>query len=111
MMFRTRGNFSASVSSRFSFIWFRNIKTDYTPAELPTHKLDSLTYGARTFWEPAFINSIGFKKLPGIMIEYQLGTTVLLSRRVIDYRSFNFSLALVFDLPKLLKGKTGKDND
>lgn len=111
MLFRTRGNFSAAISTRFSFIWYGNIKTNYTPAELADYKLDSLAYGVRTFWEPAFVNSIGFKKLPGIMIEYQLGTAILLSRRVIDYRSFNFSLAVVFDLPKLLKGKSGSGKD
>ena len=111
MLFRTRGSFAGSISTRLSVIRFGNIKTGYSPAELSNYKLDSLTYGARTFWEPAITNSFGFKRLPGIRIEYQLGTSLLLSRRRIDYRAFNFSLAIVLDLPKLLKGKPAADKN
>lgn len=109
MIFRTRGSFAGSISTRLSIIKYSNIKTDYSASELTDYNLDSLSNGARTFWEPAITNSFGFKKLPGIRIEYQFGTTILLSRRTIDYRSFNFSLALVFDIPKLLRG-TGGEN-
>jgi hypothetical protein len=110
-MLRSRGNFTASFSSRFSFIKFGNIKTDYTPSELHNYKLDSLTYGTRNFWEPAFTNTFGFKRLPGIRFEYQLGTALLLNQRYIDHRAFNFSFAIQLDLPKLLTRKTGIDKN
>ena len=70
-MIQSKGNFAASFSSRFSFLKFNNIKTDYTPTELSNYQLDSLMDGTRNFWEPAFTNSFGFKKLPGILLEYQ----------------------------------------
>jgi hypothetical protein len=111
LILRSRGNFAASFSSRFSFIKFGNIKTDYTPIELSNYKLDSLTYGTRNFWEPAFTNTFGFKQLPGIQFEYQLGTAILLNHRYIDHRAFNFSFAIVLDLPKLLTRKTGVDKN
>ncbi len=106
-MFRSKGNFAASLSTRFSFIKFGNIKTDYTQDELFHYNLDDLTYGFRSFYEPAFTNTFGFKQLPGIQFEYQITIAVLLSRRFIDHRAFNFSLAIVLDLQKLLRPKTG----
>ena len=111
LMLQSKGNFAASFSSRFSFLKFGNIKTNYTPTELSNYQLDSLTDGTRNFWEPAFTNSFGFKKLPGILFEYQFGTSILLNNRPINHRAFNFSFALVFDLPKLLSGKKEVDKN
>jgi hypothetical protein len=104
-MIRSKENFSASLSSRHSFIFFKNIDTDYTTAELDNYKLDSLTIGPRIFWEPAVINNFGFKKLPGIQFEFQLGFAFLLSRRFVDARFFNFSAGISLDLPKLFTVK------
>jgi len=111
LMLQSKGNFAVSFSSRFSFLKFSNIKTDYTATELSNYQLDSLTYGTRNFWEPAFTNSFGFKKLPGILFEYQIGTSILLNNRPINHRAFNFSFALVLDLPKLLTSKKGIDKN
>ncbi|HMJ47055.1 MAG TPA: hypothetical protein VK498_06970 [Ferruginibacter sp.] len=94
---------SLSVSSRFSLINFHNINTDYTDSELRNYELDSLGHSDVIFWEPSFINSFGFKKIPGLRMEYQLGMSLLMSRKFVDGRSFNFSAGLVLDLQKMLK--------
>jgi hypothetical protein len=98
---RSKRNFAATFSSRHSVIFFSNIQTDYTAAELDNYKLDSLSYSPRVFWEPSVINSFGFKKLPGMQVEFQFGFAFLVSRRFVDARAFNFSTGLLFDLPKL----------
>ncbi|MGC4100198.1 hypothetical protein [Ferruginibacter sp.] len=94
-------NFSGSFSSRFSVIYFSKINTDYTATEQDNYKLDSLSYSPRVFWEPSVVNTFGFKKLPGLKLEFQIGFAFLVSRRFVDARSFNFSGGLLFDLPKL----------
>lgn len=98
---RSKKNFAASLSSRFSVIYFHNIQTDYTAADLDNYKLDSLSYRPRLFWEPAVVNTFGFKKLPGLQFEFQAGLSLLVSPLFIDYRSFNFSAGILFDVPKL----------
>jgi hypothetical protein len=104
-MVRNKANFSATFSSRNSLIFFKNINTDYDATELDRYKLDSLTISPRLFWEPAVVNNFGFKKLPGLQLEFQLGFSFLMSRRFVDYRSFNFSAGLIFDVPKLFAVK------
>ena len=103
IIFRPRENFVLSVSSKLNFINFRNIKTDYTDVELDDYQLNDLAYGSRTFWEPAFTNSFGFNKLPGVRFEYQFAVALLVSDRHIDYRSFNFGIGLMLDIPKMFK--------
>lgn len=107
-MIRSKNNFSASFSSRNSLVFFKNIQTDYNATELNNYKLDSLTISPRLFWEPCVVNTFGFKKFPGLQFEFQLGFAFLVSRRFVDYRSFNFSTGILFDLPKLLKKKTSE---
>ena len=101
VMIRSKNNFAASLSSRNSIIYFRNIKTNYTATELNNYTLDSLNYRPKFFWEPALVNNFGFKKLPGVQLEFQMGFAFLMSRQFADYRSFNVSAGLLFDLPKL----------
>ena len=98
---KSKRNFAATFSSRFSIIYFKNISTNYTAAEQDNYKLDSLSYSPRVFWEPAVINTFGFKKLPGLQFEFQMGFAFLVSHRFVDARAFNFSGGLLFDLPKL----------
>lgn len=105
IMYQYKKQVAASLSSRFSIINFRDIKTDYTQAEQRNFELDSIARSPAVFWEPAFINTIGFKKLPGLRLEYQFGMSILMSRRFIDARSFNFSMGMQADLPVLLKKK------
>ncbi|CAN5865875.1 hypothetical protein BH11BAC4_BH11BAC4_21100 [soil metagenome] len=109
--FKSTETFAASLSTRFSIIKFRNIATNYTQAEKETFNLDSIGRNAIVFFEPAFVNSFGFNKLPGLRIEYQLGLSLLMSRTVVDNRTFNFSIGLLFDIPKLIKGATNKNDN
>lgn len=105
LTFRSKNEiFAASLSTRFSFAKFRNVQTNYTAPERQFFKLDSINRYTSVFFEPAFVNSYGFNKLPGLRIEYQLGLSLLMSRQIMDYRRFNFSVGLVFDIPKLIKG-------
>mgnify|MGYP000526442870 CR=1 FL=1 len=98
---RSKKNFAATFSSKNSLVFFSKISTNYSATELDNYKLDSLSYSPRLFWEPAIINTFGFKKLLGIQFEFQMGMAFLMSRRFVDYRAFNFSAGLLFDLPKL----------
>lgn len=100
-MVHSKKRFSFALSSRFSLVYFSKIKTNYTATELDNYKLDSLNFSPRLFWEPAIVNTFGFKKLPGLQLEFQIDMTSLVSRRFVDYRAFNFSAGLLFDLPKL----------
>lgn len=95
----------AALSQRISMLCFTKIKTDYTNTELSNYFLDNLSHGAVLFWEPAFVNNFSFKKLPGIMLEYQLGASLLLNHKFVDARSFNFSAGMVIDPGKLKKQK------
>lgn len=101
IVLRGKNNFATALSSRYSIIYFKKIKTDYTATELDNYVLDSLNYRPRVFWEPALVNNFGFEKLPGVKLEFQVGFSFLMSRQFADYRSFNVSAGLLFDLPKL----------
>ncbi len=103
---RYRNNFTTSISNRVSFINFSNTQTDYSPDEIKAYRLASLDQETSIFWEPAFSNVIGIKKIPGLQFEIQMGISFILSQRPIDYRSFNASAGVVLDLPKLFKGNT-----
>lgn len=103
--YKNKKQAAASLSSRFSIISFNNIETNYTQQEQENFELDRISSSPAVFWEPAFINSFGFKKLPGFFVEYQAGLSLLMSRRFVDARSFNFSVGVFADLPKLLKKK------
>lgn len=109
-MVNTKQHYTASLSSRFSLVRFHGIETSYSATEQDNYKLDSLTYKSHLFWEPAVINTFGFKKLPGVLLEVQAGFCFLASRTFIDSRPFNFSAGLFIDLPAMLKRnrKTGK---
>lgn len=109
-MYIIKNKTALSVSSRFSLLHYSNIKTDYTQQQLNNYELFTLGSDPVLFWEPAFIHSIGFKKLPGIRLEYQFGFSALLSRRFIDARSFNFSAGVQADLAGLFKNKADTNN-
>lgn len=109
--FRMKEIFAATVATRASIVKFRNIETNYSLLEKQDFNLDSLDRFAVAFFEPAFVGSFGFNKLPGFRIELQAGLCVLWEESFIDYRPFNFSVGLVFDIGKLIKGSGGKTGD
>lgn len=105
MTFRAGEVFNISLATRFSGLRFRNIQTNYSLQEKQNFNLDSLNRYTWYMVEPCVINSFGFKKLPGMRIEYQFGFSILLSEfDSFNYRPFNFSLGLKFDIPKLIAG-------
>jgi hypothetical protein len=105
MTFRTpKEIFAATIATRWSIVKFRNINTDYTFSEKLNYNLDSLDRYAVAFFEPSFVGSFGFPKLPGVRLELQTGLSVLLDNSFFDYRPFNFSVGLVLDIPKIIRG-------
>ena len=102
--FRAKEIFAGSIATRLSVIKFRNINSNYSLNEKQQFNLDSLNRYALVFFEPAFVGSFGFNKLPGFRIEIQAGLSLLLDDSFIDYRPFNFSAGLVIDIRKLIKG-------
>ncbi len=95
--------FATTLSSRVSIVYFRNINTNYTAEELHSYQLADLDTNTEVFWEPAFINSFGLRKVPGLKLELQFGMSFLMSQHFVDYRSLNFSAGAVLDLPKFFK--------
>jgi len=107
-LFRYEDVFTSSLSSRVSFVYFRNVATDYTPEELKNYSLADLDKTAEIFWEPAFINTFGLNELPGLKVEVQLGMAFLMSQRFVDYRTFNLSAGVVLDIPKFFEKKKAR---
>ncbi len=112
LTFRKGSVFTFSVATRLSGIKFKNILTDYSFDEKRTLDLDSLNRFTWYFFEPCIVNSFGFNKLPGFRIEYQFGLSLLLSgENAFRYRPFNFSIGLLFDIPKLIRnGAEGSES-
>jgi hypothetical protein len=110
--FRTpREIFAATIATRASVVKFGKIQTNYSYDERQEYNLDSLNRYAVFFLEPSFVGSFGFNKLPGFRIELQAGLSILYEESFIDYRPFNFSLGLVFDIRKLIKGPVDRTKD
>ncbi|MFT3910013.1 MAG: hypothetical protein QM737_11340 [Ferruginibacter sp.] len=106
LTFRTpKDIFAATVATRASIIKFGKIRTDYTNDEKLSLNLDSLDRYPVIFFEPSFVGSFGFPKAPGFRVELQAGFSVLYQESFLDYRPFNFSLGLVFDIGKLIRGQ------
>lgn len=95
--------FSTSFATRFTVLWFNDIRTNYTADELQAFLLNELSSSPRTFLEPAMINIFSFKKLPAYKLELQFGFASLVSHRFVDYRSINISAGASVDLSKLKK--------
>lgn len=101
-----KNNFSASLSAKINAVTFNNSKTDYSPAQLDSFKLDELGKSVFLFMEPSVINAFGFKKLPGIRFEIQFTMAALMSKKFVDYRSLNFSAGAMVNFAELKKKKT-----
>jgi hypothetical protein len=102
-MIRYGNSFATSLSSRISVINFRKFSTDYTMEELHSYQLTNLSNSTEIFWEPAFVNTIGFKNLPGLQLEFQFGMAFLISQNFVDYRTFSVSAGVAFDFAKLFR--------
>lgn len=102
--------FASSFSSRVSILYFSNVKYDYTTEESDRYQLKDIGKGAKIFWEPAFVNAFGLKKLPGLKLEIQLTMSFLMTQKFVDYRTYNLSAGMVLDISKLFKKKDGEKN-
>lgn len=91
------GNFTASFSSRFCSVKYRNILTDYNRLELKDYFLDNLSPSAVFFWEPAIDISYDVLKHKGLKFELQMDLVVLLNKKFVDYRTANFGFGLKVD--------------
>ena len=111
IMIRHGESFASSLASRVSFVFFKNIVADYTAEELDKYQLKDIDKTTEIFWEPAFINTFGLKKLPGLKLEIQLGMAFLMSQHFVDYRTFNVSGGLVLDIPKFFEKKKAKSKN
>ncbi|HOZ77879.1 MAG TPA: hypothetical protein PLY34_07770 [Ferruginibacter sp.] len=102
--------FASSLSSRVSLVYFKNVQSDYTAEELFRYQLKDIQKGAKVFWEPAFTNTFGLKKLPGLKLELQMGLAFLMSDRFVDYRTLNISAGLLLDIPAFFDKKDPEKN-
>jgi len=110
IMIRYGDVFASSFSSRISFVYFKNVVSDYTAEETLRYQLKDIERGSRIFWEPAFINAFGLKKLPALKLEIQMGMSFLMSQRFVDYRTVNISAGLMLDISKLFENKSADKN-
>ena len=93
--------FYTSFASRFTFLWYHGIKTNYTADEQQAFLLNELGLGLKTFWEPVVINSFTLKKLQAYRFELQFGFASLISHRFVDYRSVNISIGAMVDFSRM----------
>jgi hypothetical protein len=98
ILFKSKGSFTTSVSVRFSGINYSKVKTNYSASQLNDYHLEDLNGRAKWFFEPATVNSFGFKGLPGLRFEVQGGLSFLMARNYVDYRKFNFSVGTWLDM-------------
>ena len=108
IMYRNEKMMGLALSSRFSFVNYHNIKTDYDSSELALYELTSLKDGTVVFWEPSMVYAQGLNKFPYLRLELQMGISALLSRRFVDTRTFNVSVGLQADIANLIKKKPAK---
>lgn len=108
--FRLTENLGLSVSTRVSIIKFSKVQTDYSALQLEDYHLRQVGYGSHVFFEPAFTNTVGFKKLNGVKLQCQLLVALRVSDPYISNRLLNFSTGFLVDVSKLFKpaGQTKK---
>lgn len=110
ILMRYGEGFASSFSSRVSVIYFKNVKYDYTTEEAERYQLNDIGKSTKIFWEPAFINAFGLKKLPGLKLEIQLTMAFLMTQKFVDYRTYNLSAGLLLDIPKFFAKKQPEKN-
>lgn len=94
-------NISLGLVSRFSFVHYKNIKTDYTESEQLDYNLTDLQNRVLSFWEPAFILNIGVSSFPALKLEMQAGASATMDNYYYDVKTFNGSIGLIMDFSKL----------
>ncbi len=110
ILIRYGEGFASSFASRISVVNFRNVKYDYTTEEAERYQLKDINQSTKIFWEPAFVNAFGLKKLPGLKLEIQLTMAFLMTQKFVDYRTYNLSAGLLLDIPQFFKKKMADKN-
>lgn len=92
-------NFSASFALKFSYVNYRNIKTNYTPDELAHFSLQNLEAQTLTFTEPSLSIQFGVSQLPWIKVEAIFSGVTQSGGMVLDrsIRTSNISIGLNID--------------
>lgn len=103
-------NFTATFSSRISMVYYKNITTNYSFSELNDYFLSDLSTSPVFFWEPSMTYLFGSKHIHGFKLETQMGLSVLLNKRFVDYRTLNVALGVVSDFKWKPKTKTSTVN-
>ncbi len=101
----SKNNVSLILASRFSFINYKKISTDYSIDEQTDFNLTNLQNKTLSFWEPAFILNFGLNEFPPLKLELQLGASYSIDNNYYDTKTGNASVGLVFDFSKLNKMK------
>lgn len=98
-------NLSFAFASRFSFINYKKIRTNYSQVEQQSFNLLGLENKTLSFWEPALIFNFGFESLHHLRFELQLGASLFIDNNYYDTKTGNASVGLVMDFSKLNKRK------
>ncbi len=96
-------NLSFTLASRFSFINYKKITTDYTADEQQSFNISGLDHKTLSFWEPAMIFNFGFESLNPLRFELQFGGSFFIDNNYYDTKTGNISFGLVMDFTKLKK--------
>ena len=101
-------NFRMSFGSRFSFVHYGNIQTNYTPDEINELALSLIDNRTIFYIEPAFNMQFGFRAYPGAKVDFTISGTSrpFKDERILLYsRTSNVSIGLSFDISKMTTGK------
>ncbi len=99
----TERNLSLGIISRFSFVHYKKIQTDYTLYEESDFNLSGLQNKVLSFWEPAFEINVGISDFPALKLEMQIGGSASIDNNYYDVKTVNGSVGLVMDFSKLKK--------
>lgn len=86
-------NIKLGLSVRFNSVRYRDVTTSYSQSQLINYDLDSLTYHAINFLEPALTFRYLFTTLP-LEVSAQVGLSSRLNKPLIAYRNQHFSLGI-----------------
>ena len=94
-------NVSMGLVSRFSFVNYKKVETNYSEAQQLSFNLDGLEKRTLSFWEPAFVINAGMNSLPALRFEFQFGANFSFDNTYYDVKTGNVSLGLIMDFSKL----------
>lgn len=96
-------NISFGLVSRFSFVNYKKVETNYSESQQLNFNLDGLQNKTLSFWEPAFVINGYINSMPALRFEFQMGSNFSIDNTYYDVKTSNVSLGLVMDFSKLKK--------